>query len=130
MTTTYPQVMQRDDASVDDFPDHANVLAVVSTYQEQYGPMPWLVLLDVMESLPSISSGLQLSKAGRRVEAALLDITTDLRSLGFVELTAAGTISTSKGDRYIEKWNGKFTARKELARTALGELRFERFVAQ
>ena len=130
MTTTYPQVMHTADANVDDFPDHANVLAVVATYQEKYGPMPWLALVDVMQSLPSINSPLCLGKAGRRIETALLNITTDLRSLGFVELTSAGTIATSRGDEYIKSWNGKFTSRRENARKALAELRFDRFDPQ
>lgn len=130
MTTTYPPVMSAKDArdtDVQQFPDHANVLAMVATYQEAYGAMPWPLLVDVMASLPSIGSSLALTRADVQVETVLMDIVTDLRARGFLEMTASGAISTATGDSYIKRWNGKFTSRKAQARRDLAELRFEEF---
>lgn len=130
MAVAYPPVMHRENTNVDQYPDHANVMAVIATYNEKYGPMPWSVLIDVLASLPSINSTLVLRQAGRRVEEALVDITSDLRALGFLELTADGTVSTSQGHEYIREWNGKFTARQKQARKDLARLRFTEFAAQ
>lgn len=130
MATTYPSVMRSANTDVDQYPDHANVLAVVATYQVEYGAMPWRVLVDVMGSLPSINSDLALGGAGRHVEAALVDIVADLRALGFIELTGEGTVRTERGESYIKEWNGKFERRKDQARAALARLRFPRFTEQ
>lgn len=119
--------MRADKTDVDDFPDHANVLAVVATYQEEYDAMPWPLLVDVMASLPSINSSLALSRQGVQADAVLMDIVTDLRARDFLEMTASGAISTAQGDQYIQQWNGKFTARKKQARKDLAELRFQKF---
>lgn len=127
MTATYPPVMRANETDVDDFPDHANVLAIVATYQEQYDAMPWPLLVDVVASLPSIGSRLALSKQSVQVDAVLMDIVTDLHARGFLEMTASGAISTARGDEYIRQWNGKFSTRKDWARKDLAELRFQKF---
>lgn len=128
MKTTYPPVMQSTAASVEDFPDHANVLAVIATFQDEYSAIPWAVLVDVVASLPSIGSGLALSGPPHQTEQALVDIVADLRTLGLVEMTSKGTISTSQGDEYIERWNGKFASRKAQAQESLAKLRFPAFI--
>lgn len=131
MTTTYPPVMRdedvRDGTDIDQFPDHANVLAVVATYQEKYQAMPWPLLVDVMASLPSIESTLCLTSPSAQIDTVLMDIVTDLRARGLLMLTGSGAVSTPEGNAYICRWNGKFSSRKSEARKNLAELRFEEF---
>lgn len=122
--TIAPPIMKDRLASVDEFPDHANVLAIIRAYMDNFGPMPWPLLVDVVGSLPSIGSDLQLTDVRRGLDQTLVDIVSDLRSLGFVELTPAGTMPTAAADEYIRAWNGRFATRKTRATEALEELRF------
>ena len=88
--------------------------------------MPWPLLVDVVASLPSIGSPLALAEPFRHADSILMDIVTDLRSRGLLEMTASGAVSTRDGHEYLANWT-HFIERKRQAGADLAELRFERF---
>lgn len=116
MTMTLP-VMSDRHAPITQFPQHANVMALVKAFEE---PVPWALLLEVVtrlqRSAPEVALGeIPLS----RIDAALLDVVTDLRSLGLLDVRPVGTVFTDAGEDTIREWNGQFTERLAAAKAAL-----------
>ncbi|NHA67723.1 hypothetical protein [Phycicoccus flavus] len=118
-------IMTSTDVAADDFPNHANVLALVSAYTQATGePMPWAAIVEVVErlQLEGNPAGLEM-RGSLRVGEALGDIVTDLRRLNLLHFGVNGTDLTAAGEEMASRWNGRFTQRRESATTALRELR-------
>ena len=72
-----PAVMRTKDAEMHEYPDHANVLAVVFAYSETSGPMPYALLLEVMESLEAVRDDMAIhTGATTGVATALHNVVT------------------------------------------------------
>lgn len=122
---TLPRVMSNRDVDMHDFPDHANVLAVVSAYTDAQGAMPYALLRDAMASLDAIHDEMAISSSGSiGVAMALHNVVTDLRHLDLIDLGPAGTVVTSCGEDRLKAWNGKFRERRSHATRVLQELQF------
>lgn len=119
-------VMRDSQVGMHDFPDHANVLAVVDAYTSASGrPLPYVLLLDIMESLPGVDSEAAIPHASRiGVVTALHNIVADLRRLDLIEMGSAGTELTLCGRQRLEAWNGQFKARSKQAQAAMVEAGF------
>jgi hypothetical protein len=120
-----PAVMRTRDVEMQQYLDHANVLAVVSAYSERVGPMPYALLLEVMESLKAMGDDLAIQTGGGAgVAKALHNVVTDLRRLDLVDLGSSGTVLTPSGLEEATAWNGQFQDRREHATSSLQDLRF------
>lgn len=121
---TLPRVMRDRDVEMHDFPDHANVLAVVHAYVAGEGPMPYALLLSVMESLAALDHEAAIKKSDRSVRLALHGIVSDLRRLDLIDLGSSGTVLTPCGEEQLQEWNGKFRNRSAKAADEMRELGF------
>ncbi len=120
-----PAVMRTRDVEMHDYPDHANVLAVVSAYSKRVGPMPYALLLEVMESLKAVGDDMAIKTGGATgVAKALHNVVTDLRRLDLIDLGSSGTVLTPSGLEKATAWNGQFQERSEHAASSLRDLRF------
>jgi hypothetical protein len=120
-----PTVMRTRDGEMHDYPDHANVLAVVRAYSKTSGPMPYALLLEVMESLEAVRNDMAIHTGGATsVAVALHNVVTDLRRLDLVDLGSSGTVLTPAGVEKANAWNGQFEKRSEQAAAALRDLGF------
>ena len=120
-------VMRNSDVAMHEFPDHANVLAVVHAYTEAAGPMPYQLLLDVMESFGATGNDMAIQHAGGvGVARGLHQILADLRRLDLIDMGSAGTELTPCGYSRLQGWNGLFRQRRTLARDAMTTMGFLR----
>ena len=120
-----PAVMRTKDAEMHEYPDDANVLAVVCAYSETSGPMPYALLLEVMESLEAVRDDMAIHTGGTTgVATALHNVVTDLRRLDLIDLGSSGTVLTPSGVKKANAWNGQFQERSEHAAAALRDLGF------
>lgn len=118
-----PAVMRTRDGEMHEYPDHANVLAVVRAYSKTSGPMPYALLLEVMESLEAVGNDMAIHTGGA-TSVALHNVVTDLRRLDLVDLGSSGTVLTPSGVEKANAWNGQFEKRSEQAAAALRDLGF------
>jgi hypothetical protein len=120
-----PAVMRTSDVEMHEYPDHANVLAVVRAYTAELGPMPYALLLEVMEMLEAVNDQTAIqAEGGTSLAQAVHNVVTDLRRLNLVELSSSGTVLTPGGLTKIATWNGKFRERSEHATQMLREFGF------
>lgn len=125
LATLDPPIMSSTNATAEEYPGHANVLALVSAYTEAVdSPMPWATLVDVIESLQLQGNPAGLQAPGpSTVDDVLGDIVTDLRRLNLLRFGVHGTTITDTGEEVAKAWNGQFTGRRQQAAAALRELR-------
>lgn len=125
VSAVLPVVMRTSEVDIHDYPDHANVLAVVRAYTEKLGPMPYALLLEVMEMLEAVSDRTAIQATGSAgLARALHSVVTDLRRLNLVELASSGTVLTPGGFQRTAAWNGNFRERSEHATQMLREFGF------
>lgn len=106
------------------YPEHAQVLALLSAYTAVYGnPAPWLELVSIVERLVEKDSPAAPHLAPlQRTADALADLVTDLRRLDLIQSGPAGSALTENGEAVAATWNGHFARRRERAIEAIRDL--------
>lgn len=103
------------------FGNHARLLAVVAAFNHNIGPMPWLLVNEVMER---VSGPAAFEGAGEAVRTMVAAIAHDLHQAGLLSATAHGEVVPARGQVWIEDHRDMFDELIAGAHTALLDLGF------